>query len=93
MVKSRLGDLPMLTKVEIQSLGPTELAVLCGKVAESPSATALEADQAREMKGEWASLNVSAPRPNLKEQQAIEAKMERLRQKMITFLAAVLPAH
>lgn len=38
----------MPTREDLERLAMTELAVLCGKVAESPSASSVEADQARD---------------------------------------------
>jgi len=88
------GGVAMPTKEALERLGPTELAVLCGKIAESPTASSIEADQARDMKREWALLNISVtpPPPTLQAQKDYEAKMERLKRKMVSFLAAVLPA-
>ncbi len=39
-------------KEAFEQMGPTELVVLCGKVAESPTASSKEADLTREMKRE-----------------------------------------
>ena len=46
------GGVAMPTKEALEQMGPTELAVLCGKIAESPTASSIEADQARNMKRE-----------------------------------------
>ncbi len=45
-----------MTKEELERMGPTQLAVLCGKVAESPTAGSVEADQGRDLKYDWAKL-------------------------------------
>jgi hypothetical protein len=84
----------MTTKKELESLSPTELAVFCSKVSESPSASSVEADQGRELKHEWATLIASMTPPSsiLKEQQEQERKIEIWKRKAVSFLAAVLPA-
>ena len=83
----------MPTKEELERMDMTQLAVLCQKVAESPMAGSVEADQGREMKHEWALLIQSMTPPSfvLKEQQAKEAELEKLKRRMVSFLAAVLP--
>ena len=83
----------MPTREKLEGMGTTELAVLCGKVADSPTASSVEADQARDMKHEWALLIASEtpPSPSLQARKDYEAKMERLKRKMVSFLAAVLP--
>jgi hypothetical protein len=82
----------VLTKEGLERFGPTMLAVLCGKVAESPSAGYVEADQAWELKRDWAKL-VRPPSMDLREQQALEAEIVKWKRKAVSFLAAVLPAH
>jgi len=90
-----VGVVAMPTKEALEQMGPTELAVQCGKVAESPTASSIEADQARDMRQEWALLNVSVTPhpPSLQAQKDYEAKMERLKRKMVGFLSAVQPGH
>lgn len=85
----------MPTKEDLERMAMPLLAVLCGKVAEDPKASSVEADQARDMKQEWALLVASEtpPSPSLEVHKEYEAKMERLKRKMVSFLAAVLPAH
>jgi hypothetical protein len=83
----------MPTKEELERMDLTQLAVLCQKVAESPTASGEAADQARSMKQEWTLLihATTPPLPDLKEQKAREAEMERLKRRMVSLLAAVLP--
>jgi len=85
----------LLTKKDLDSMAPTELAVLCGKVAESPSASSVEADQGRDLKSEWATLIASMTPPSsiLREQQEKERKIEIWKRKAVSFLVAVLPVH
>jgi hypothetical protein len=85
----------MPTKEDLEHMAMPLLAVLCGKVAEDPKASSVEADQARDMKQEGALLVASEtpPSPSLEVHKEYEAKMERLKRKMVSFLAAVLPAH
>jgi hypothetical protein len=82
----------VVTKERLDAIGPTRLAVLCGKVAESPSADSIEADQAWDLKREWTKL-MRPPSMNLEEQRAIEAEIVKWKQKAVSFLAAVLRAH
>jgi hypothetical protein len=81
-----------VTKEKLESLGPTKLAVLCGKVAESPSADSVEADQAWNLKRDWAKL-VRPPSMDLREQRALEAEIVKWQRRAVSFLAAVLRAH
>jgi len=85
----------MTTKKDLESMAPSVLAALCNNVAESPSASSVEADQARDLKLEWATLVASMTPPSsvLKEQQEKEQKLEIWKRKAVSFLAAVLPAH
>lgn len=75
-------------------MAPSVLAVLCGEVAESPAASSVEADQARDLKSEWATLTVSMVTRSsvLKEEQEKERKIESWKRKAVSFLAAVLSA-
>jgi hypothetical protein len=84
----------MTTKKELESMAPSVLAAICSRVAESPSASSLEADQARALKSEWATLTASMTPPSsiLKEQQEKERKIEIWKRKAVSFLAVVLPA-
>lgn len=75
---------PTPTKDEMERMGPTELAALCGKVAESPTASSLEADQSREMKAEWEKLAYSVNMP----QEEYKRKKELLMRKTASFLVA-----
>jgi hypothetical protein len=81
-----------MTKQELESMGPTHLAVLCGKVAESPTAGSVEADQGRDLRNDWAKL-MTPPSSNLQEQRTKESEIEKWKRKAVSFLAAVLPAH
>jgi hypothetical protein len=60
------------------------------KVAESPTTGSVEAAQGREMNHEWALLiqSMTPPLPTLKEQQLKEEELERLKRRMVSFLAA-----
>jgi hypothetical protein len=90
-----IKDTTMPTKEDLERMAMPLLAVLCGRVAEDPKASSVEADQARDMKQEWTLLVASEtpPSPSLEKHREYEAKMERLKRKMVSFLAAVLPAH
>jgi hypothetical protein len=85
----------MPTKEELERMDMTQLAVLCQKVSESPTADPVEADQGRQLKQEWAFLihSMTPPLPALKDQQANEAEVERLKRRMVSFLAAALPKY
>ncbi len=87
--KQRNCQLP--SREQLERKGSTELAVLCGAVADSPSADADTAEKAVQLKHEWALLVAQQPQHVLAEQQRIEAKMESLKKRMAEFLAHTLP--
>jgi hypothetical protein len=74
---------------ELERKNLTDLAVLCGKVADSRSTDSGTARKARELKQEWALLIAQEPHPVLEEQKKIEAQKESLRKRMVDFLAVV----
>ena len=80
----------MPTREELERMDMTQLVVLCQKVSESSTASSVAADQGRELKQEWALLidSMTPPLPALQAQKDAEAKMERLKRKMVSFLAA-----
>jgi hypothetical protein len=80
----------MPTKAELEHMGPTELAVLCSKIAESPTATSAEADQARDLKFDWAKL-MTPPSSSFQEQETKEAEIEKWKRKAVSFLSVMLP--
>jgi hypothetical protein len=78
----------MLEKEELQRLRTTQLAVLCGRVAESPITSSLKADQARDLKDEWALLVAYVtPAGSLRIVHDYDSKIDRLRYKMLSFLS------
>lgn len=80
----------MLSRQELEQKGPIELAIMCQRVADNPSAyTTAVSDQALKLKLEWMSLQTS-PDPDLEKQRAIEAKKEALNKRMAEFLAGIL---
>jgi hypothetical protein len=83
----------MPTTKELENLSLSELAALCGKVAESPGGRAKETNQARDLKFEWATIMASMTPPSkiLKVQQEKERKIELWKHKAIRFLALVMP--
>ncbi len=82
----------MPTKKELECRDFTDLAVLCGKVADSPSADSITAEKAWKLKREWVLLiaKETPPPPSLKEQQEIEAQKESLKKRIAEFLAVNL---
>jgi len=69
---------------------PTELAVLCQRVADNPGAYLAEAsEEACKLKLEWAKLQ-SQPNPNYAIQRKIEQQKDHLRRRMIEFLSGTL---
>ncbi len=81
----------MPTKEELERRNLTDLAVLCGEVADNPSADADTAEKAWQLKREWLVVTEreTPPPPSLKENQQIEAEKEALRKRMVEFLAGV----
>jgi hypothetical protein len=84
----------MPTRYELENMGMAELAEWCGKVAERPTASSVEADQAREFKGDWELLRAEGTPPigPPKDQKYYEARIERLRLRMVELLCVALPA-
>ena len=74
---------------ELERLDLNMLAMYCLRVAESPAATSLQAEQARKLKTEWAVFigHIHPPRPRLGSQEDIEAYGKELKQRMVSFLA------
>ncbi len=82
----------MPTKQELEGCEVTELAVLCGKVADSPSSDSVTAEKARQLREEWRKLilAITPPLRVFKEQQEVETKLELLKARMAEFLARIL---
>jgi hypothetical protein len=79
-----------LTKQDLENCSTTELAVMCGKVANDPTHyTEAGAAEACSLKLEWMSLQ-TPPEPSLKGQQRKEAQLESLHTRMAEFLAGLL---
>jgi hypothetical protein len=77
----------MASKQELERKLPTELAVLCQRVADNPGAyLAAAAEEASKLRLEWAKLQ-SQPNPNYAVQRKIEQQKDHLRRRMIEFLA------
>ena len=75
----------MASKQELENLGTTELAVLCGKVAADAAKYGESgAAKAFTLKQEWALLHTS-PSPVGKEQQNKEAELASWRSRAIEF--------
>jgi hypothetical protein len=80
----------MPSKQELERMPPTELAVLCQRVADNPAAYLTEAsEEASQLKLEWAKLQ-SQPNPNYAVQRKIEQQKDNLRIRMIEFLTSTL---
>jgi hypothetical protein len=70
------------TKGELESLGPTELAALCQRVADNPPLYSTgAANEAFELKLEWVSLQMPPDSDYMKEKQ-IEERRTSLKQRM-----------
>ncbi|MBI3670975.1 MAG: hypothetical protein HY237_14490 [Acidobacteria bacterium] len=82
----------MPPKQELERRDLTELAVLCGKIAERPSADSETIETARGLKEEWVLLvaRETPPLPELRLQQEVERQKESLKGRMVDFLAGVL---
>jgi hypothetical protein len=77
----------MASKQELERKLPTELAVLCQRVADNPGAyLAAAAEEASKLRLEWAELQ-SQPNPNYAVQRKIEQQKDHVRRRMIEFLA------
>ncbi len=87
----------MPTKQELERMSFSELDALLRKVAENPSASSVEADQARGLQKELELLKHSessdVPHPVLSGKTIIEAREESLKRHSVNFLLATLPLH
>ena len=79
----------MPTKDTLERKSLRELAVLCGKVADIPSADSIAVERAHALRMEWVQLQ-RPPRPALNQQQKIKAQQESLRKRMAEFLTGAL---
>jgi hypothetical protein len=80
----------MSSQQELEKLDTTELAVLCQKIADSPSVyTEQGSVRAFELKLEWRTLQ-SSPEPALEKEQEKEAQLALLKIRMTEFLANTL---
>ena len=79
----------MLKVEELERVDLNMLAMYCLRVAESAAANPLQAEQARQLKSEWAVFigHGHPPRPGLHSQEDIEAYGKELKQRMEGFLA------
>jgi hypothetical protein len=79
----------MLKMGELERLDLNMLAMNCLRVAESSAANSLQAEQARQLKTEWALFigHVRPPLHGLDSQEAIETYGKELKQRMVSFLA------
>jgi len=82
----------MRTKQELEPKDLTELAVLCGKVADSPSTDSVTREKAQGLKQEWVLLiaRETPPLSELRAQREVEAQKESLKKRMVELLAATL---
>jgi hypothetical protein len=80
----------MPTEKELEMLGNTELAVLCGKIAADATKYAESAAaKAFNLKQEWASVQTS-PSSVWKEKESKEVELASWRKRTIEFLAVIL---
>jgi hypothetical protein len=80
----------MPTLEELVRTSPNELVVLCQRVADNRAAyLPAAAEEAAKLKLEWENLRIP-PNLNSALQTRIEQQKDRLRRRMIGFLAAVL---
>jgi hypothetical protein len=79
----------MPTKADLEEMHLVDLAVMCGNVADNPSADSVTAEKARGFKRDWVLLIAKeTPPPNeLKTREEIERQKESLKKRMIEFLA------
>ena len=69
---------------------PSDVAVLCQRVADNPGAYLAEAsEEASGLKLEWANFQ-SQPNPNYAVQRKIEQQKDHLRRRMVEFLTRTL---
>jgi hypothetical protein len=90
----------MPTKQELESMDFSGLDALLRKVAENPSASSFEADQARGLQKEIREIeqlknskSSSDPHPVLSGKTIVEARSESLKMRVVDFLLATLPLH
>jgi hypothetical protein len=88
----------MPTKQELESKSFSELNGLLRKVSENPSASSVEADQARGLRNEVLEFMEqpkypSDPHPVLSGKTIIEAREESLKRRVVDFLSATHPLH
>jgi hypothetical protein len=80
----------MPTKEELAGKSATELAVLCQRVADNPSAyTASISSNAHKLRMEWLPLQTGRE-PDYEKQKTIEAQRAALKNRMVEFLAGIL---
>ena len=80
----------MPTKRELESKGPVELAMLCQKVADNPSAYSNSiSSNARKLIIEWQPLQTRSD-PDYEKQKKLEAQKMALKNRMAEFLPAIL---
>jgi hypothetical protein len=75
----------MLKKTELEQLDLNMLAMYCQGVAESDAANFLAAEQAKQLKQEWARFIGSSPEPRTREDS--EAQAKGLKERMVNFLS------
>ena len=80
----------MKKQEELEKLPTTQLAVMCSRVADdSENYSEAGAEKALKLKTEWASLQ-TPPDLSVKDQQAKEAELSKLHNRMAEFLAGIL---
>jgi hypothetical protein len=79
----------MLKMQELEWQDLNMLAIHCLRVAESAAANSLQAEQARQLKSEWALFigHTHPPITGLDSQKDIEAYGKELKQRMVSFLS------
>jgi hypothetical protein len=88
----------MPTKQNLEHMSFSGLNALLRKVAENPSASSVEADQARGLQNEIIELlkhpkSPNDPHPVLSGKTIIEAREESLKRRVVDFLLATMPLH
>jgi hypothetical protein len=79
-----------MTRHDLELRDDTELAVMCGGVADKPSQYLTSiSEKAQKLKHEWVSLQ-TAPNPDYALQKKIEEQRLDLKNRMIEFLASIL---
>ena len=80
----------MLKKAELERLELNTLAMSCLRVAESPAARSLEAEQAMGLKREWALLigGPKPPSPGSDTPEHSDAQAKVLKERMVNFLSS-----